>query len=239
VIPQTFEVIPAIDVLGGRAVRLRAGRREDVTLDGGNPLELARRFVDGGATRLHVVDLDGAFTGAPSAGVRERLLAAGVPVQIGGGYRTTTDVAGALSAGVDRVMVGTAAVRPLVLRELVELAGDRLVVAVDVKDGRVAVSGWTATADVAPDELAHQCAAAGVARFLVTSTARDGTLTGPDLDVLGAVVPVGPPVLAAGGVASVDDLRSLRDAGCEGAVVGSALLSGRFGLAEALASVAR
>jgi phosphoribosylformimino-5-aminoimidazole carboxamide ribotide isomerase len=239
VLAREFEVVPAVDVLDGRAVRLRGGRRESVTLEGGDPVELARRFAAEGATRLHLVDLDGAFSGLPSAGLLERLAAVGLPVQVGGGYRTVEAVTAALEAGADRVMVGTAAVSPTFLRDAVATAGEGLVVAVDVSDGKVAVDGWTGTADLGPIELVRRCAGAGVARLLVTSTTRDGSLGGPDVELLESVVAEGLPVLAAGGIASLADLTAIRELGCEGAVVGSALLAGRFTLAEAHAVAAR
>lgn len=234
-----FEIIPAIDVLGGRAVRLAAGQRDAVTLEGGDPVELARRFASEGASRLHLVDLDGAFSGVPSFALVERVSrAGGLPLQVGGGYRTLEAVATALDAGAERVMVGTAALTPGFLEQAVERFGDSLVVAVDVRDGRVVVEGWTEASELTPGALAQRCAALGVARLLVTSAARDGSLAGPDLALVEDIAPAGIPVLAAGGIASLDDLRALEQRGCEGAVVGSALLAGRFTLAEALAATA-
>ena len=234
-----FEIIPAIDVLGGRAVRLAAGQRDAVTLEGGDPVELARRFASEGASRLHLVDLDGAFSGVPSSALVERVSrAGGLPLQVGGGYRTLEAVATALDAGAERVMVGTAALTPGFLEQGVERFGDSLVVAVDVRDGRVVVEGWTEASELTPGALAQRCAALGVARLLVTSAARDGSLAGPDLALVEDIAPAGIPVLAAGGIASLDDLRALEQRGCEGAVVGSALLAGRFTLAEALAATA-
>ena len=231
-----FEIIPAIDVLGGRAVRLAAGQRDAVTLEGGDPVELARRFASEGASRLHLVDLDGAFSGVPSFALVERVSrAGGLPLQVGGGYRTLEAVATALDAGAERVMVGTAALTPGFLEQAVERFGDSLVVAVDVRDGRVVVEGWTEASELTPGGLAQRCAALGVARLLVTSAARDGSLAGPDLALVEDIAPAGVPVLAAGGIASLDDLRALEQRGCEGAVVGSALLAGHFTLPEALA----
>jgi phosphoribosylformimino-5-aminoimidazole carboxamide ribotide isomerase len=232
-------VIPAIDVLEGRAVRLSGGRRDAVTLEGGDPVELARRYAGEGATRLHLVDLDGAFSGVPSLALVTRVAeAGGLPLQVGGGYRTLDTVEAALAAGADRVMVGTAALARGFLERAVATANDALVVAIDVRVGRVAVAGWTETSDVGPRELADRCADLGVARLLVTSTVRDGSLAGPDLELLAEVLPAGVPLLAAGGISSLEDLRALRDVGCEGAVAGSALLAERFTLEEALAAVA-
>lgn len=234
---RKLEILPAIDVLGGRAVRLAGGKRDEVTLEGGEPSELSARLAGEGAERLHLVDLDGAFSGVPSIELVERVAAAGsVPLQVGGGYRSLDAIAAALDAGADRVMVGTAALAPGFLEEAVGRFGGSLVVAVDVRDGRVAVEGWTEVSELTPAELAERCASLGVARLLVTSATRDGSLSGPDLSLVENVLAVGLPVLAAGGIATLDDLRALRRTGCEGAVVGSALMAGRFTLAEALAA---
>lgn len=236
---KQLEVIPAIDVLDGRVVRLSGGRRDAVTLEGGDPVELAQRLASQGATRLHLVDLDGAFTGAPSLELLTAVARAGeLPLQVGGGYRTLEALEAALAAGADRVMVGTAALSPPFLARAAASLGTALVVAVDVQDGRVAVEGWTRASDLTAPELARRCAEAGVARLLVTATSRDGSLAGPDLDLLAQVLPVGLPVIAAGGIASTADLVALQELGCEAAVTGSALLAGRFTLAEAHAALA-
>jgi len=233
---KQFELLPAIDVLDGRVVRLSQGRREAVTIEGGDPVELARRFRDEGARRLHLVDLDGAFSGTPTLGLVERVAATGgLPLQVGGGYRSEESIAAALAAGADRVMVGTAALSPAFLLAAAERFGEQLVVAIDVRDGEVAVDGWTRTSGTTAASLAADCAAAGVARLLVTSTVRDGSLAGPDVELLSDVLRAGLPVIAAGGISSIDDLVAARDLGCEAAVAGSALLAGRFTIAEALA----
>ena len=237
--PQdSFTVAPALDVLEGRCVRLREGVRERVTVEGGDPVEAAKRFAAEGARLLHLVDLDGAFAGRPTLGLVERVAAAvDVPLQVGGGLRTLEAVQGALEAGAARAIVGTAAVSPEFL-ELVAPLGERVVVAIDVKDGRVATEGWTDAADLSAAELARRCAEAGIARLLVTNTRRDGSRQGPDTELLVEVLGAGLPVLAAGGVASLDDLRAVKAVGCEGAIAGSALWLGRFTLAEAVAAVA-
>jgi phosphoribosylformimino-5-aminoimidazole carboxamide ribotide isomerase len=231
---ESFTVIPAIDVLEGRCVRLSEGRRERVTIEGGDPAEAAARFAAEGASWLHVVDLDGAFSGRPTPGLVESVAAAGVPVQVGGGLRDSDAIQAALDAGAARVIVGTAALSIATGSSLSHLE-DRLVVAVDARDGRVVTDGWVNQSDVSPRELAERCKAAGIRRLLVTSTRRDGSLAGPDTELLADVLEAGLPVLAAGGIASLEDLAVLRSLGCEGAVVGSALWSGRFGLAEAIA----
>jgi len=217
-------------------VRLSQGRREAVTIEGGDPVELARRLRSEGARRLHLVDLDGAFSGTPTLDLVERVAAAGgLPLQVGGGYRSHDAIASALAAGADRVMVGTAALSPAFLAEAATRFGDGLVVAIDVRDGEVAVDGWTRRSGTTAAALAADCSATGVKRLLVTSTARDGSLSGPDVELLAEVLEAGVPVIAAGGISSVDDLLQVRGLGCEGAVAGSALLSGRFTLAEAFA----
>lgn len=232
-------MIPAIDVLEGRVVRLSQGRRDAVTLEGGDPSALASRYASEGATRLHLVDLDGAFSGRPAVElVRRVVVAGGVPLQVGGGYRTPAAIEAALAAGADRVMVGTAALEAGFLETAAERFGAAIIVAIDVRDGRVAVDGWTRSTDATAADLASRCAATGIHRLLVTSTSRDGSLAGPDLALLEQVVPIGVPVIAAGGVATIDDLLALRDLGCEGAIAGSALLAGRFTLPAAIAAVA-
>jgi len=237
----SFFVIPAIDVLEGRCVRLSEGRREHVTIEGGDPAEAAARFAAEGATWLHLIDLDGAFSGRPTPGLVERVTPADVPVQVGGGLRHGDAIQAALDAGAARAIVGTAALPAgsgaEYLSMLAERFAETLVVAIDARDGRVVADGWVTETDVAPGDLARRCAEAGVRRLLVTSTRRDGSLAGPDVELLAEVLEAGLPVLASGGIASIGDLVALRELGCEGAVVGSALWSGRFGLAEAIDAV--
>jgi phosphoribosylformimino-5-aminoimidazole carboxamide ribotide isomerase len=236
VLTRKFTIYPAIDVLEGRVVRLAEGDPRRVTVEGGDPVAAARRFAADGAAWIHLVDLDGAFTGRPSLELVRRVAGAvSLPVQVGGGYRTHDAIAAALEAGAGRVLVGTAALEPGFLTDAVRRFGERLVVAVDVRDGLVAVDGWVRESDLPAAELAQRCGDAGVSRLLVTSTRRDGSLAGPDLELL-ALIRAGSQlsVIAAGGIASLADLEAVRDAGCEGAVVGSALWRGRFTLAEAV-----
>jgi phosphoribosylformimino-5-aminoimidazole carboxamide ribotide isomerase len=240
----SLAIIPALDVLDGRCVRLSEGRRERVTIEGGDPAVAAARFAGEGAPWLHLVDLDGAFSGQPTAGLVAQVVAAadGVPVQVGGGLRDEETIEAALAAGAARVVVGTAAVdsgASFSLSLLADRLGEQLVVAVDARDGRVVTEGWTVESETPAADLAQRCADAGVRRLLVTSTGRDGSLRGPDVPLLRDLLAAGLPVLAAGGIGSLEDLTRLRDLGCEGAVVGSALWSGRFSLAEALAYSAR
>jgi phosphoribosylformimino-5-aminoimidazole carboxamide ribotide isomerase len=223
-------VIPAIDLLGDEAVRLEQGDPGRVVLRERDPGALATRFAAAGAPLLHVVDLDGARTGSVRTEPIARLVAAAEPaaVQASGGIRSLADAEALLDAGATRVVVGTAAFGgPAVLAELVEALGERLVVAVDVRDGHAAVAGWAESTGIPAGEAAAMLAAAGVERLLCTATARDGTLAGPDLDLVAEVLErSGLPVLAAGGVAGEADLDALAGLGVEGAIVGRALLSG-------------
>jgi phosphoribosylformimino-5-aminoimidazole carboxamide ribotide isomerase len=238
---MSFIVYPALDVLEGRCVRLAEGRRERVTIEGGDPASAARRFVAEGARFLHMVDLDGAFSGQSSLEL-VRLIAEtarDVPLQVGGGYRSLEAIDAAVEAGAARVMVGTAAASPEFLAQAASRFAEQLVVAIDARDGKVALRGWTELSEIGAADLARACADAGVRRLLVTSTRRDGSLAGPDFELLGSVLEATElPLIAAGGVASLDDLRALRAAGCEGAVAGAAIWSGRFTLAEALSALA-
>lgn len=235
----SLDVYPALDVLEGRCVRLRQGRRERVTVEGGDPADAAARFVAEGARQLHLVDLDGAFSGEPTPGLLERVVeaAGGVRVQVGGGFRSEESIEAALAAGAARVVVGTAAVSPTLLAHLAARFGDALVVALDVRDGKVVTDGWARTSGLDPIELARRCVAAGVVRLLVTATQRDGLLQGPDLELLGETLSAARvPVIAAGGIGTLAHVRAVRELGCEGVVVGSALWMGRFTLADALAA---
>ena len=238
---MTFTVYPAIDVLEGRCVRLSEGRRENVTIEGGDPVAAARRFVGDGARFLHMVDLDGAFSGQPSLELVRRVAdaAGGVPLQVGGGYRSIEVIAAALVAGATRVMVGTAAASPEFLARAAADFGEGLVVAIDARDGKVALRGWTELSELDAAGLARACAEAGVRRLLVTSTRRDGSLAGPDFELIRSLLEATQlPLIAAGGVAALDDLLAVRALGCEGAIAGAAIWSGRFTLAQAQRAIA-
>jgi phosphoribosylformimino-5-aminoimidazole carboxamide ribotide isomerase len=212
-----IEVIPAVDVLGDGAVRLERGGYEDVVERAGAPVALAARWVEAGARRLHLVDLDGARGGPLRPELVREIAALGVPVQASGGIRSLADAQMLLDAGADRVVVGTAAwPDPTVWLEL----GDSLVLAVDVLDGVVRTSGWTRSAGLTLTEALER---AHGARILVTAIDRDGTLGGPDLELVRAAA-VGRRVIAAGGVRSPEDVLALRAAGAEAVVAGRALL---------------
>ena len=224
-------VIPAVDVLGEEAVRLEQGDYERVSVRAGSPLELVARFAAGRPPMVHLVDLDGSRSGRvrPELVARAAAAADGVPVQASGGIRSVADAESLLEAGAARVVVGTAAWGAL--DELVAALGDRLVIAIDVRDGEVAVAGWERSSGLSAEEAADRCAEAGVARVLCTAVDRDGTLGGPDLGLLARVAArAQAPVLAAGGIRSEADLDALAAIGVEGAVVGRALLDGTLTL---------
>jgi len=233
-----MRIVPAIDLMEGRAVRLRAGRRDDVTVFSDEPWTVAASFVAAGARLLHVVDLDGAFAGARrQAAVLTRIIeTAGAPVQVGGGVRTAADVDTLLALGAAFVVLGTAAVKePALVQRLCREHAGRIVVAVDARDGRVAVEGWTETAHVSALDLAARAAGWGAAKILYTDVSRDGLRKGPNVHMtaeLGAKVAI--PVIASGGIGSLDDLRALAAAGVAECIVGRALYDGVFTLEEAL-----
>ena len=239
---MTFEVIPAIDVRGGRCVRLRQGDYARETVYADDPAAAAREWEAQGASRLHVVDLDGARTGRPvnAAALAAICEAVAIPVEVSGGLRALADVAAAAALGAARIQLGSAAVRdPAFAGEAAARFPDMIVAAIDTHDGETRTDGWRARADADPLALALELAARGVPRVMVTDIARDGALAGPNVALaaqFAAALPV--PVVASGGVADTHDLRALADAGCEGAIVGKALYERRFTLEEALAAVA-
>jgi phosphoribosylformimino-5-aminoimidazole carboxamide ribotide isomerase len=237
-------VIPAVDLREGRCVRLREGRADAETVFSDDPVATARRWVDLGATRLHVVDLDGAFAGAPRQTPLIAAIVAAVapvPVAAGGGLRDLGAIEALLAAGARWAIVGTrAALDAEFLREAGRRFGARLIVAVDGRGERVAVKGWTESAEAAVVDVARRAQDAGVASVLYTDVSRDGTGRGPNVEATAALArAIRVPVLASGGVADVEDLRRLAAVeGVEGAVVGQALYTGAIALPDALAATA-
>jgi phosphoribosylformimino-5-aminoimidazole carboxamide ribotide isomerase len=239
------ELYPAVDVLGGKAVRLEQGDFARQKVYGADPLTAARRWVEAGARRLHVVDLDGARDGRPvNLGALERIThELPVPVQYGGGLRSADDALAALAAGAAHVVIGTAAVTdPAVLERLVAEAPGRVAAAIDVREGRVATSGWVERTELRAPEAVATLADQGVRRFVYTSVDVDGTFGGPALDAFTEVVQTGTAehadaeFLYSGGIGSLDDLRALSALGLDrltGVIVGKALYEGRFTIAEA------
>ena len=234
-----MDIIPAVDILGGRCVRLLRGDYGAETVFDADPVAAARRWVQAGATRLHVVDLDGARSGEP---VNFNLVAAigrlGVPVQAGGGIRSAAAVARHRAAGIDRVVLGTAAVRDQALVEaLCREHGEAIVVSLDAREGLVATDGWTQTSGLGVVDLAETLVGAGVRRLIATDIARDGTVTEPNYDALRRLVAaVAVPVIASGGVAKVAQIAALAEAGAEAAIIGRALYNGQVDLAAAVAA---
>ena len=237
-------VIPAVDLRGGRCGRLRQGRPEALTVFSDDPVAVARAWAAEGAPRLHVVDLDGAFAGTPKqAGLIEEI-AKGIPVPVeaGGGLRTLEAIETLLRAGARWAMLGTrAALDPEFLAEACRRFPGRIIVAVDASEGKVAVDGWTQRLDISAVDLARRASQAGAAEVLYTDIARDGTQTGPNLTSTAAVAAAaGLPLLASGGVGSVEDLRRLAlIPGVIGAVVGRALYTGAVDFKQALAELAQ
>ena len=240
-----MELIPAIDLLGGRVVRLSKGAYDAVTEYGHDPLTVARGFAAAGAPRIHIVDLDAAREGrAMQAQVISSIVAAvDVPCQVAGGIRDADAVAAGLRAGADRLVLGSALISsPLLAKTLVERYGpDRIVSALDVRDGQALGDGWVEGARGAEViELAQSLAERGVRWFAVTAIARDGQMSGPDNELLEAVrgaVP-GASIIASGGISSLTDIRELAARGFDAAITGRALYEGAFTLAEGLEAAA-
>lgn len=234
-----MEVIPAIDIRGGRCVRLSQGDYDRETVFDDDPVAVAVRWAALGARRIHIVDLDGARAGEQvnAALVRRIVYTVGAAVQTGGGLRDIETVRAALDGGVNRVVLGTAAVRdPDLLREAVAVAHDRLIVSVDARDGIVQLQGWTEGSDVDATSLIRQLASIGVERIVYTDIDRDGVRGSPNFEMYEAMVAeTSIAVIAAGGVSTLDDLRRLSDCGVEAAIVGRALYTGEVSLPEALA----
>ncbi|QLQ33519.1 MAG: 1-(5-phosphoribosyl)-5-[(5-phosphoribosylamino)methylideneamino]imidazole-4-carboxamide isomerase [Candidatus Thiothrix singaporensis] len=234
-------LIPAIDLKDGQCVRLRQGRMEDTTIFANDPAEMAQRWVDEGARRLHLVDLNGAFEGKPVNGDVVRAIAArfpGTPVQIGGGIRDAATVAAYLDAGVQYCIIGTKAVQePQFVIELCKLFPGHIIVGIDAKNGMVATDGWAEVSAVAAVELAKQFEQAGVSAIVYTDISRDGMMKGVNVEEtahLAANISI--PVIASGGIANMDDIKALcavEDNGIMGAILGRSLYEGTIALADA------
>lgn len=238
-------ILPAIDLRGGKCVRLLQGDYARETVYDEDPVAVAKRFVEDGAEALHVVDLDGARSGAPeNLETAERIArAVDVPIQFGGGVRTLETARSALQAGMHRVVIGTKLLdSPEFAEALFAALGDSVATGIDARDGKVAVSGWTETSNVAAEDLAARMERLGARHFIVTDIARDGALLGPNLDLLRTVAEaVQGKVIASGGVSNLHDLRAIANAGLkniEGIIVGKAFYEGRFGVSDAIHAVA-
>lgn len=243
---MSITLYPAIDLRGGRAVRLRQGDFDQATVFNEDPVAQARAFAEDGADHLHVVDLDGALNGEPVHAALVAAIAAAFPgtVHMGGGLRSRAAIETALATGVDRIVVGTAVIDDHdLLRWAIDRLGDRLVVALDARQGRVATHGWTQVSDRDAWDVAQELVSTGVRHLLYTDIGRDGTLGGPNLAALRRLSEAAPPlhIIASGGISSLDDLVRLRELGVRsisGVIVGRALYEGRFAVSEALGALA-
>jgi phosphoribosylformimino-5-aminoimidazole carboxamide ribotide isomerase len=237
-------LFPAIDIRGGKAVRLVQGDYEQEKAYDDDPVVAARRWVDGGAGWLHVVDLDGARAGEPVnlEHLRRIVAAVSIPVQLGGGLRDSKKVEEAISSGVERVILGTAAVRDPDMAEAIAAAhGDRVVASVDARSGKVAAEGWTEESELGATDVVEELSRRGIRRFVYTPVDVDGLMEGPDLDSLREVAgATDAEVIYSGGIGSLDDLRAVAGLGLEnveGVIVGRALYEQRFSVAEAQAAL--
>lgn len=239
-----MRIFPAIDVLDGKAVRLRQGRLDAVTVYNDDPVDQARRFAEAGAEWLHVVDLDGAVLGEPrNIAIIEKIASAvDVPVQTGGGIRTMDTIERLFAAGVTRVVLGTTLVtRPELVHEACERHPDNIVAGIDARDGKVAIEGWREGTEYGVLELVRELEVLGVRRLAYTDIARDGLQVGANYGAYRALCDqIEMPIIASGGVATLNDIEDLMSIGpqIEGVIIGRALYEGAFTLEQALAAAA-
>ncbi|MFE7060585.1 1-(5-phosphoribosyl)-5-[(5-phosphoribosylamino)methylideneamino]imidazole-4-carboxamide isomerase [Sutcliffiella sp. NPDC057660] len=241
---MTFTIYPAIDMRGGKCVRLLQGDYSKETVYGDSPFEMAKSFVEQGAEWIHMVDLDGAKAGAPVNHSFVLQVARELPakVQIGGGIRSAEDVEFYLSQGVDRVILGSAAINnPSFVKEMLARHGEKIAIGLDAKDGYVATEGWVETSTVKATVLGLELAEAGAKTFIFTDIATDGMLSGPNVGATAELASVtGASVIASGGVSSMVDLQVLREfagRGVVGAIVGKAIYTNKISLADAIEEV--
>ncbi|MFH1617434.1 MAG: 1-(5-phosphoribosyl)-5-[(5-phosphoribosylamino)methylideneamino]imidazole-4-carboxamide isomerase [Candidatus Margulisiibacteriota bacterium] len=231
-----FEVIPAVDILDGKCVRLVQGRFDMQTVFNKDPIAAAQKWEEQGAKRLHVVDLDGARTGIPKNFeiVKKIAQTLSIPVQTGGGLRSEKNIKDAIAAGIDRIVLGTTAiVNPNLLGQLCDKYGDRLIISIDAKNNMVVASGWTEVSKKDAISLANEAVGMGVKRFVYTDVSRDGVLAGPNFEGIEFFVSqVSVPVIAAGGISSSEDIQKLKKLRLEGCIIGKALYTGDIKLGE-------
>lgn len=235
-----MRIYPAIDMKDGRCVRLLQGRAEDVTVYGDDPAEMALRWANLGAKRLHLVDLDGAFTGHGANSEAVQRIRAAVPhmqLQLGGGIRTLENVRRWLELGIDRVILGTMAARePETAAQAAKEFPGRIIAGIDAKDGMVAVHGWTEKTDIPAVELGKYLFEQGIRECVYTDISRDGMLSGPNLAALKYMREhTGMDIIASGGMSSLEDLALCSNIGCGGAIVGKAMYDGKIDIQEAIA----
>ena len=234
-------IFPAIDIRGGKCVRLTEGRFDQETIFADKPLEMAKQWVAQGAQYLHLVDLDGALKGASvnTAVIKEIVDFVDIPVQLGGGIRTIENIEHILSLGITRVILGSVAVKnPELVKEACQKFGDKIVVGIDAKNGEVAVEGWGISGGVKTEDLAKQMAAVGVERIIFTDISRDGTLTGVNVEATAELAKLsGLKIIASGGVRSLEDIKAVKaveNSGVEGVIVGKAIYTGAVDLPAAI-----
>ncbi|MDO5406237.1 MAG: 1-(5-phosphoribosyl)-5-[(5-phosphoribosylamino)methylideneamino]imidazole-4-carboxamide isomerase [Eubacteriales bacterium] len=235
-----MQLYPAIDMKGGKCVRLTQGLFDNIKVYSDTPADMAKLWVSQGASYLHLVDLDGALAGhsVNEEAIRAIVKSVSVPVQLGGGIRSAEAVRGLLNLGITRCIIGTrAAKEPEFIRELVaEFGPERIVVGVDAKDGMVAVEGWEKTSSVTAVDLCRKMQSYGVRHVVYTDIARDGMLTGPNIPYTKMLTDeTGMDIIASGGMSCMDDLQALYDQGIKGAIIGKALYEKRISLPDALA----
>jgi len=233
-------IYPAIDIKDGRCVRLVQGKFNDVTVYSDHPVEMALKFEQLGAEYLHIVDLDGARHGKPQniAAISEMAVKLGIPIQLGGGIRSIEMIEIILCRGIHRVILGTSAVKdPELVKKAVQAFGSSLAVAIDAKDGLVAIEGWAKTSEFTAIEFAKKMEELGAKIIIYTDISRDGMLKGPNLKAMEDMVKaVGIDVIASGGVTKLQDIKNLKGIGMAGAIVGKALYTGDVNLQEAIAA---
>jgi phosphoribosylformimino-5-aminoimidazole carboxamide ribotide isomerase len=232
-----MEIIPAIDLRNSKCVRLYQGDYGQETIFSDDPVSVALRWQSEGARRLHIVDLDGAAKGEPSnlETIEDIIAAIDIPVEVGGGIRSIETIEQLLAAGVERAILGTVAVeKPDLVEEACQRFSDRIIISIDAKDRMVATRGWLQKSTTTASELAGKMIELGVTRFIYTDISRDGTLTSPNFEAIAEFLSqVSAPVIAAGGISSVQHLTKLAELGVEGAIVGKAIYTGDVKLSEA------
>jgi len=235
---KKIEIIPSIDLRGGNCVRLYQGDYDNETVFSEDPVEVALKWQSMGAPRLHIVDLDGAASGEPGNMdiINKLAVAMLIPTQVGGGIRHLGTIEQLLKTGIERVILGTAAVEePRLVQEACSRFGDAIIIGIDTREGRVATHGWRLEIDLEALEFARAMVKLGAKRFIYTDISRDGTLTEPNFAALTELVDaIRLPVIAAGGISSVLHLKMLKSLGAEGAIVGKALYTGDINLKQAL-----
>jgi len=233
-----MHIYPAIDIRGGKCVRLLQGKAEHETVYGENPLTVAKKWAEEGAKRLHVVDLDGAFgsSGDNFKIITQMANEVGVPIQLGGGMRSIEKIRSAIDAGIEKVILGTLAIeQPSFVSKALDFFGEKIAVGIDAKGGYVAIKGWTQDSKLHAFDLAVNMKDLGVKTLVYTDISKDGMLSGPDFDGTSQMVETtGLYVIASGGITSVDDIKKLKCLGVSGVIIGKALYTGDISLRQAL-----